>query len=272
MAQTEKTYYEDESLWGKYAYMSLVEMVNRILIETTDQDSYLTNIRRSKIVAVARDGIQELTKSVDKCLKAIEITVPPEQYFALPQDYVDWKRLSIIDDNFRMNTLYENNNIPMARGFLQDDNYLLLFDGNDSVLEADASNMFNKPHVKENLKPTDYLIPAEFRIWPERGIIAFSEEMVDKEYIIEYISDGLGEANLNDSEVYFHKMIYEPLKDYIYSECLWTRKGVPQSTKYAFRNKYLKTAHDAAVTALDLDTNKLLNPGPSQTLRISKET
>lgn len=270
MAQTYKTYYEDEALWGKYQYFTMAEMITRIQRETTDQDSYLANIRRSKIVDVTKDGIRILAQEIKKFLKAVEITCPPSQYFPLPQDYVDWKRVSLVDENFRLNTLYQNNNIPTARGFLQDSNYDLIFNSPDeSISEADASNMFNKPHVKENLKPTDDLIPGEFKIYEERGIIAFSPELIGQEYVMEYVSDGLDALNLDDATVWIHKMVMTPLRDYIYSECLWTRRGVPQSAKYGYRNRYLKSLHDARVASLDLDTYKLLTPAPSQTLRRS---
>lgn len=184
MAQTAETYYDNESNWGQYAYMTLVELVNRILRETTDQDSLIANKRRSKIVDVAKDGIREIGEEVGPHFRAIEITLTDSQFFPVPQDFVDWKRISLVDDNFRLNTLYHNANIPMARGFLQDNDGNLLYDGSGNVLEADASNAFNKPHVKESLKPTDELIPGEFRIWPDRGIIAFSEELVTKNLLL----------------------------------------------------------------------------------------
>lgn len=265
--QTAQDYHEDESKWGKYQYVSLKEMVDQLLLESTDPDSYLTNAPRSKIVNAVKEAIRFLNREVKKTILAYEITIGPNGFIALPQDYVDWVRVSVVEDGFKLKPLNVNNNIPTAIGYLQDNNYDLLFDENGEILMADSSNTYNKPAAKFHFMQTGqqaFMDTSEISPWGEfvvderRGTIGFSTNLVDREVVIEYISDGIQMQNLKEEEITFHKDLRTVVKEFAYNECVAMRRSVPANEKYRAKNAMLKSLHAAKVDRANFDINEMV--------------
>lgn len=250
MAQTPFQYYSSESNFGKYQYVMLKEIIDDLELQAADPDDFLSNTKRSRLLLKARSGIRTLSREVKKTVKAMEITVSPTLYIALPQDYVDWVRISVVSENYRLKSLMVNDNIPTAAGYLQDTNYEILFDDNGQIVKADSSNLFNKPVKKYEWEPPSQANYGEFVIDEIRGVIGFTSELEDKEVVVEYISDGLEADTLSDEEVYIHKSLREALVAYTYSECISTRRDVPMNEKTRARNHYLKLLHRAKIDNL----------------------
>src|SRR5690554_4721630 len=151
--QTPNQYYSDEDNFGQYQYVSIKEIVNAMMLETQDDDSYLKNTKRSKILFHAKQGIRELNRSVANDVRAYEITVPDSLVFPLPQDYVNYVRISvIIFDNvtgsLRLQPLDVNYTINTAIGYLQDHNADILFDDQGGILMSESSNAIARPYKK----------------------------------------------------------------------------------------------------------------------------
>lgn len=266
MAQTAEQYYSDKNNFGKYAYVSLVEIVNEILSDTIDPDHYLSNTRRSQIVAKAKTGIRLLNREVKKTILAAEITIGPDLYIPLPQDYIDWVRVSVVDDEFRLLPLKVNYNIPTALGYLQDSQYDLLFDSNGEILTADSSNHFNKTYKKFDFQ-LGVENNGEFVIDERRGIIGFSSDLFDKEIVIEYVSDGVQMEDLKEEQITIHKNIKETLMKFVYMECISGRRNVPANEKRRAKDEFNGYLHKSKLDNLhfniaELD-NKLIQ-GPAQ--------
>lgn len=256
MAQTEREYYENKELFGGYQFLTLKNIVDEILIETTDPDSYLKNTKRSKILVAAKNGIRELNKAIKKTVFAMEITVGPKLYVPLPQDYVDWVRLSIVMPDFKVKPLRKNNKMQTAIGYLQDNEYRLLYDNEGRVIKADSSNVINKKfNVIEFCG--DYGDNGEFVIDEERGIIAFSSNIEGREIVIEYISDGLQKENIKEEEITIHKDLKMALEQYIYMSCISKRASVPANEKRRAKNEFLATLHKVKIDKADFDINEI---------------
>lgn len=251
--QTAEEYYSSEDNFGGYQYINLKEVIDEMLQDTTYEDTYIQNVKRSKIRKEARNGVRELNRRIRKSVWAAEITVGPELYMALPQDYVDWIRVSVVNDDFRLKTIKKNQNIPMALGYLQDDNYNILFDNDGNILLADASNHFNKNynlyrHVEDN---ESYY--GQFNIDKRRGVIGFTSDLEDKSIVIEYISDGLQSEDLSDEAITIHKDLKDPLMAFIYYACIKWRRGVSQIEKRRAKLEYKSYLHEAKLDALEFN-------------------
>ena len=275
--QTPEEYYGDEELHGGYQFVTLETIVNKLMAFSMDPDHYLASTRRRLIRLHAKQGIKSLARSVKKIIKATEETVGPDLYCILPQDFIDYVRVSYVDDNRRLVTLDVNDDINTAIGYLQDHVENVLFDFDGQILEADSHNAYNHPYIihKFNQDPggqpflnTSKLTNSgEFKIDPERGRIVFSSNMDDREVVIEYVSDGLGNEDLHDTEIRIHKDLEEVLLKYVYSECISGRRNVPYSEKTRASKEYKTLVHKAKISALALDFNQIIRISRTSTIQ-----
>jgi hypothetical protein len=266
--QTPEDYYSDQENWGNYQFITLKQFIDEFMVETTDPDSYLNNTPRSKIVTQSKIGIRTLNREIKKTVLAIEMTVGPDMYLPLPQDYVDWVRVSVVTADGKLKALNINVLINRAIGYLQDDTGEILFDEQGQILQADGTNYIGKPYRK--YKFTDYFRGknfeldtsvlsrwGEFLIDEERGTIAFSSNLEGKEIVLEYISDGLQMYNLREEDITIHKDLVETLSDWVYSECISKRRHVPANEKDRARKRYKTTLHKCKIDSADFDINQM---------------
>jgi len=269
--QTDEQYHSSESNYGKYQYIDMAEVINELLSDTIDPDHYLTNTRRSRLVQKTKEGIRVLNREIKKTILAIEITVSPKLYMPLPQDYMDWVRVSAVAPDFKLHSLKTNYDIPTALGYLQDSNYDLLFDANGETLTADSSNHFNKPYKKYIFcEPDKSYLNGEFVIDERRGVIGFSRGMEGKEIVMEYVSDGIQMGELKEEEITVHKNIKEVLLKYVYMACIIGKRTVPQNEKYRSNQDYKAALHNAKLDNLhfniaDLNTKIAVDPATVDT-------
>jgi hypothetical protein len=269
--QTPFQYYNDTANWGEYQFTTLREIVNFMELESQDDDSLLKNTKRSKFLANAKQGIRLLSRSVANKVLSFQIQVPTTLYWALPQDYVGYVRISrFVDDtetgSVRLQPLDINNNIPTAVDYLQDHKYELLFDSEGNILQSEGMNAINKPYVKvrfteqggqsmtDTSKWSKY---GEVKFDEERGIIVFSSDLSDQFVLIEYVSDGL-ENELKGEEVKVHKDLVHALQDYIFWQCIARKKTPTLGEKKLAENTWLASRHKAVLTRANIDLQSIM--------------
>lgn len=263
---TPEQYYNNEDEHGNYQWTSLKDIVDALELEAQDDDSYLKNTKRYKIVALAKQAIREVTKKAASDILAFEITVPDNLTFALPQDYVNYVRVSVVTvdpttGSKRLQPLDINYNINVAIGYLQDNDANILFDEDGGILTSDGDNAYGLPYKKYSFmesggqfnKDTSKLSQyGEFTIDQRRGKMLFSSELSDKEIVFEYVSDGL-QAQLTESEITVHKHLKTCLIDWIYYECIVLKRNVPQNEKDRARRKMKTSLHQAKMDQADFN-------------------
>lgn len=266
MSQTPFQYYSDEENWGKYQYVTLKDVIDFMVLETQDDDSYLKNVKRSKLLAYAKQGIRLLHRTVTNKVNSFQIEVPTNLKWALPQDYIDYVRVSRFVQNtdtggYRLFPLDINNNIPTAVDYLQDNAFELLFDSDGYILQAEGLNATSQPYIKipfehyggQSMTDTSkFSKNGEFKVDEERGFFVFSSDLAEQYILIEYVSDGL-ENNLWGEEIKVHKRVREALQDYIYFECISRRRNVPLFEKRQAENKWLSSRHKAVLDRSNID-------------------
>jgi hypothetical protein len=272
-------YESNEDLHGNYQWVTLKDIVDSVLLETQDDDSYLKNVKRSKIIYHAKQGIQEVHRKAANDLKAIEISVPDDLVFTLPQDYVNYTKFSLVahDDatgSKRLVPLDINENINIATGYLQDSSGGLLFDNDGYILSADSNNAYNIPYssytyydgggqfMLDTSKLSQY---GEFTIDKNRGKILFGSELLGQEVVLEYISDGLS-AQLTESEIKVSKLIQQCIKDWIYYSCIATKRNVPANEKERALRRYKTTLHQAKLDTANFDLKEISRVLRSKTM------
>lgn len=260
---TAQEYYNDDSQHGNYQYVSLDEVINGLMLDSQDDDSYLKNIRRSTVLAHAKHGVKELNKGAANDILAAEITVGSDLKVILPQDYVNYVRVSLVTDDYKLVPLNINTNMSIAVGYLQDHNYDILFDNEGRPLTSDASNAYNKPFkiyefedeclvngrfTADASKLSKY---GEFHIDERRGCIVFSSNLEGREIVLEYVSDGLQWELIDEADITVHKYVFEALRAYIIYNCVSNRRNVPRNYKLDKKAEYKTLKHQAKLQRLD---------------------
>ena len=265
MAQIPQVYYENSDHHGTYQYVSLKTIIDNMLLEAEDDDSYIKNVKRSRIISYAKQGIRAVTRQAANDVLAIEVTVPPSLVWVLPQDYVNYVRISVVvqdtdSGSLRLMPLDINRNISIATGYLQDNDYDIIFDSDGQILTADSSNGYAKPYKKysfsEGYQPTldtsKLSKYGEFTIDERRGTILFSSDLSDKEIVIEYISDGI-QADLSEEEITLHKYLRDTVENWIYFCCIERKRNIPANEKNRALLRYKTTLHQAKMARADFN-------------------
>lgn len=283
MSTTPFAYHDNEENHGSYQYVTLKTIVDAFILRMQDDDHILKNKRRYLIVEYAKEAISNLCKELKADVRTMEITVPNTLYFPLPHDYVDYARVSVVvtdttTNSLRLRPLELNANINIADGYLQDNNAEILFDEDGYILLADSNNAYAKPFKKyefsscgttSNTDTTEFSKYGDFKIdkRPGHGKILFSSDLVDKEIVMEYISDGLSSDTYAEGEIQIHKYLQQAVKDWMFFAGIEHNKNVSQSEKHRALQRYKTTRHKAK---LDLSDNNLSSI--SKAMRISTKT
>lgn len=234
---------EDEN-WGSYQYVSLSQIVNNYILQYVGNDKLVNNVHRDTVIFHAKRAIQELNYDAFKETKIIELSVCDNASVILPNDYVNWVRISLYINGVLV-PLSENRNTNFATSYLQDNDCNVLFDldGNvltgTSLLDEDRISGMNKTQylgdgvlngsMGYNIDGKwifDYSVGGRFglntdtanenptfKINKKGGVINFSSPMAGQLVILEYVSDGMEGGD--NSEIKVNKMFEEYMYAYI---------------------------------------------------------
>jgi hypothetical protein len=279
LPQTPEQYYSNEDNFGSYQYTNLKDIIDSMLLEAQDDDSFLKNTPRSKLIRHAKQAIREVTRQVANDVIAIEVTVPGSLCWPMPQDYVNYARVSVVEydsvtGSLRLQPLDVNYKINTAIGYLQDNNADIIFDEDGLIITADSSNGYAKPYKKYNFS-TEYQPTlntsklsqfGEFTPDERRGMFLFSSDLSDREIVIEYVSDGL-QAGFLDEEITVHKYLRDTIENWVYFSCIERRRNVPQNEKDRALRRYKTTLHQAKMALANFDLLRI-----ARTLRANTMT
>ena len=102
---TQQEYYQGDD-HGNYQFTSLDDVVTQFQIAYVGEDKIISKVKRADIAFHAQRALQELSFDTFKSTKAQEITVPASLQMILPQDYVNYTKISWIDSAGIKHLLY----------------------------------------------------------------------------------------------------------------------------------------------------------------------
>lgn len=252
---TIEEYYEGND-HGNYQYVTLNAIVDDLIEDSLDQDSYLKNTKRSQIIKHVKRGIRVMNFNVLNNPKILELELSSALSMVLPVDYVDWLRISVIGDDGYLYPLGENRNIHIGKTYLQAHDFEILFSEEGDPLEANSSNAYSIPYKRRVLHPTcqggmrtvdtsRYNANGEFRIDKENGTIAFSSDLSEKAIVIEYVSDGMEDEKVFNGKLKIHKYIVDAVIDYAYWQIIRKRRNVRAIAISEARREYFNSRREA---------------------------
>ena len=243
-----------EKNYGDYSYISLDDIVNNFYIAYVGAGKLIPSIKKTDLLFHAKRGLQEFSYDTLKSEKSQELTVPNSLSVVLPQDYVNYVKVSWIDKQGVKHPIYPANNLTInpgempiqdAAGVEIQDSFGENIEGTsiteerwrkakddliyDNVNNPDFNNTIYGTNTygfgeRYGADPQYSQINGWFTINNREGKMSFSSDLVDKIIILEYISDNLA----YDGDARLPKMAEDAMYAYISHAVVSTRSNYPE--------------------------------------------
>ena len=268
---------------GSYQHITLADVVNNFMVSYVGEDKIIAKIKRSNVLFFAQRAIQELTYDTLESEKSQEIEIPDSLQMKLPHDYVNYIKMTWVDNSGVEHTILPAQKTSNPTALLQDNNFDYVFDNNGNLLTAEESETWKKfkdNTVAEDARDSFYLdnnstfralhgqrygidsrfmnANGSFFIDKAKGKIFFSSDLTGKVITLKYISDGVATAE----EKIIHKFAEEAMYKSIAHAILATRNNVPEYLVNRFKKEKF-----AAVRTAKLRISNLKLENITQALR-----
>jgi len=214
-----------EQNYGSYEYITLNNVVNNFIVAYVGAGKLIPSVKRTDLIFHAKRALQEFSYDTLKSVKSQELTIPPSLSVIIPQDYVNYVRMSWIDDAGVQRIIYPANNLtnspystPLqdSEGAPTQDNFGTNIEGTSITEERWKSDRVGLLEGEFNASvdwagfdwgyggmwslgygqlygsdPQYSQVNGWFNMNDREGKISFSSNLVGKLIILEYISDGL---------------------------------------------------------------------------------
>jgi hypothetical protein len=254
-----------ENNYGGYAYITLNDVINNFLVAYVGAGKLIADVKRTDVIFHAKRGLQEFSYDTLKSIKSQELTIPPSLSLAIPQDYVNYVKMSWVDNAgvkhiIYPTTLTSNPTQTPIQDFLGvpiQDNFGDNIEGTSIIDKrwnsnnvgniANALNSFQGGleygynnygyggyyGERYGLDPQYSNINGTFTINERENKFSFSSDLVGSLIILEYISDGLA----YDLDTRIPKMAEEAMYLHILYSILSTRSNVQEYIVQRFKRE-----------------------------------
>mgnify|MGYP003116479790 FL=1 len=117
--------YYNSNDYGNYQFVSLKDIINQFLIAYVGENKLISKANRIEVNFHAQRALAELSFDTFKSLKSLEIEVDSTLTEPLPQDYVNYTKISCVDNAGIKKPLYptlSNTSNPRKSGLKNNDN------------------------------------------------------------------------------------------------------------------------------------------------------
>tara|TARA_R110002020_G_scaffold91063_4_gene221386 strand:- start:7891 stop:8760 length:870 start_codon:yes stop_codon:yes gene_type:complete len=226
ITQTGQAYYTGSD-FGGYQFTSLEHVINQFIIAYVGENKIISKIKRTDVAYHAQRALQELSFDTFKSTKSQEIVVPASLTMVLPQDYVNYIKLTWSDSSGIEHVIYPAIKTSNPLQVQQDSDGVYQYIGtaldtdNTSTTNANFSTISASQNTDDyeddtywvlhgqryGLDPQHAQANGSFFIDELTGKIHFSSNISGKTLILKYISDSLG----TDAEMKVHKLAEEAM-------------------------------------------------------------
>ena len=142
---TQNAYYQGNEK-GSYQFTSLEDIVNYFMVVYVGEGKTISKVSKTDVAFHAQRAMQELSFDTFKSVKSQEITLPPSNTMVLPQDYVNYTKVSWVDSAGIKHLLYPASKTSNPTPILQNSDgsyYSNLILNSDFEYGIDNWEMFN---------------------------------------------------------------------------------------------------------------------------------
>ena len=246
-----------EDNYDSYSYTSLSDIINNFLVAYVGTGKLIPSVKRTDVIFHAKRGLQEFSYDTLRSVRSQELNIPPSLSVIIPQDYVNYVKVSWIDQLGVKRPIYPANNLTISPystplqdnfGTPTQDNFGENLEGtsiteerwrsaNDRLInDADAIDDFAfdtfdrfdgiAPGLGQQygIDPQYAQTNGWFNINHREGKMSFSSNLANKLIVLEYISDGLA----YDLDTKIPKMAEEALYAHISHAIIASRINQPE--------------------------------------------
>ena len=278
-----------EENYGSYSYTTITDVVNNFIVAYVGEGKLIPHIKRSDIIFHAKRGLQEFSYDTLKSIKSQELTIPPSLSVIIPQDYVNYVRISSIDRLGVKRIIYPANNLTTSpyevplqdqAGQPTQDNFGDNLEGTSQTEErwrtADDNLITGRfrdvnfagffDYYNENfglggyygrrygMEPQISQVNGWFNMNEREGKIAFSSNLIDRLIVLEYISDGLA----YDEDTQIPKLAEEALYAHIIYSILSTRINVQEYIVQRFKKERSAKLRNAKIRLSNIKLDEIV--------------
>jgi len=247
-----------EENYDDYSYIKLNDVINNFMIAYIGAGKNIPSCKRTDLIFHAKRAMQEFSYDTLNSIKSQELNIPPSLSVIIPQDYVNYVRMSYIDglgvkriiypannltinpyenpiqdnrgvptqDNFGENI--EGTSITEARWAAADDNLInsrinteVFQQGYDDIRFGNTARGYGQLY---GMDPQYSQTNGWFTINHREGKLSFSSNLASALIVLEYISDGLA----YDLDTKVPKMAEEAMYAYMHYAVMATRANQPE--------------------------------------------
>jgi hypothetical protein len=263
--------------YGSYSYIKLKDVINNFIVGYVGEDKLIRKIKKQDVVFHAKRGLQEFSYDTLNSIKSIEINTPLSLSFALPQDYVNYVKLSWIDEVGAKHVVYPTRvtsnptSLPLQDGsgdYIQDS-----FGSNTQSEQSLIETAWESIGDSNSLQPADYritprqnLLGQKYGLSPEESqingkftinqrlnSISLSSDLAGKLLMFEYISDGLA----YDEDMLIPKLAEQAMYMHIMYSILSTRTQVPEYIVSRYKKEKSSTLRNAKIRLNNIKTEEI---------------
>tara|TARA_X000001388_G_scaffold71025_1_gene60558 strand:- start:3381 stop:4274 length:894 start_codon:yes stop_codon:yes gene_type:complete len=269
--QTQYQYYTGGD-YGSYQFVTLDNIINAFMFTYVGESKILNKVNRTDVQFHAMRAVQELSYDVFRSVKSQEIELSSTLKMIIPQDYVNYVKLTSVGSDGIERNLYPTGKTSNPFAIEQDATGVYQYsdtdlDGQlDALNEQDPSNSWEGYQTastptntvnatdatdveidhrgrRYGLDPQHAHEHGSYYIDPLKNYIHFSSNLSGKTIILKYISDGLG----TDAEMVVHKFCEEAVYKWIAYGILSTRSNVPEMLVQRYKKERFAETRKAKI-------------------------
>jgi hypothetical protein len=273
--QANVDYYMDTDLHGGYQYIDLDTIINNFMLIYTGEDKVIKNISRIDVVFYASQCLAELNFDTLRSNKSLEIELPPSLLMVLPQDYVNYTGVFVVNSNGVKLPLYPDHNTSDPIAAVQNGDGDIIHDikGNMSLEDSSTWDNYQSVSLTTNDNNTDDNVITErgnfgqrfglnpqhaqkngyFYINNNAGRIHFSSNISGQTVVLDYISDGLG----LDGEMLVPKMAEKAMYSSMVYAIAMTKVNMPEYQVNRFKKQKFSDVRQAKLRLSNMKTGEI---------------
>lgn len=124
--------------FGSYQFVPLSEIIDAFMFVYVGEDKIISKVNRADVFFHAQRALQELSFDTLKSIKSQEITVPNTLAMVLPQDYVNYVKLTWSDDAGVEHVIYPSSKTSNPISISQNGDGSYDFDVNDDGVASSS--------------------------------------------------------------------------------------------------------------------------------------
>ena len=277
-----------ENNYGEYAYVKLADIIDNYMVGYVGDGKIVQTAKKSDVLFWAKRSLQEFSYDTLKSIHSSELTIPESLSLTIPQDYVNYVRMSWIDQLGVKRIIYPTNNLTTNpyNTFLQDKVGQPTQDSHGENIEGTSITEERWGQANDRLINSSYAFDTEFNyamgadglngpfnwgrlygldaqysqsngwfgINEREGRFTFSSNLVGKLIVLEYISDGLA----YDLDTKVPKMAEDAMYKSISYNLIANRAGQQEYVVQRFKKERSASLRNAKIRLSNIKLDEIV--------------